>query len=147
MGRCHLDSPDLDLIALGLAEVPEESIISNYFTHKNLKPNIEQISPMEVEEPLLDHPWVETVVCFSVPSKVYGEEVGCAVIISSLAPENVDIIEVKKELKNFLRVRGLPPLKWPTKWKLLTSETNLPKTKTKKIIRIGTCETPKLLYL
>ncbi len=99
---------------------------------------------MEVEEHLLEHPWIETVVCFSVPSRIYGEEVGCAIILSSSAPE-IDIADIKKELKAFLREQGLPPLKWPTRWKRLASETELPQTKTKKFIRVGTYKTYQML--
>ena len=91
---------------------------------------------MEVEEPLLDHPWVNIVVCFSVPSRIYGEEVGCVVALSDHAPKDADEKAVIKELKEFLRLEGLAPLKWPTKW-ILVEESELPKTKSKKFIRVG----------
>jgi len=101
-----------------------------------IKKGGEQITPMEVEEPLLDHPWVKLVVCFSVPSRIYGEEVGCAVVLSDHAPKDADEKTVVKELKEFLRLEGLAPLKWPTKW-ILVEESELPKTKSKKFIRVG----------
>ena len=44
------------------------------------------MSPFEIEEPLKSHPWIETSVCFAVPSKLYGEEVGCALVLSSSCP-------------------------------------------------------------
>ena len=91
---------------------------------------------MEVEEPLLAHPWANIVVCFSVSSRMYGEEVGCAVVLSDDAPKYVDKKTVIKELKDFLRLKGLAPLKWPTKW-ILVEESELPKTKSKKFIRVG----------
>jgi len=102
-----------------------------------IKKGGEQITPMEVEEPLLDHPWVKIVVCFSVPSRIYGEEVGCAIVLSPDASEDTDSKIITKELKAFLRIRALPPLKWPTKWKILKDETDLPKTKSNKFIRVG----------
>jgi len=91
---------------------------------------------MEVEEPLIDHPWIHLVVCFSVPSRIYGEEVECAIVLSDAAPKEEDERTVAKELKEFLCIRGLPPLKWPTKW-ILVDEADLPKTKSKKFIRVG----------
>jgi len=101
-----------------------------------IKKGGEQITPMEVEEPLIDHPWVRVLICFSVPSRIYGEEVGCAVVLSDNAPKDVDEKRVAKELKESLRIKGLAPLKWPTKW-ILVDELELPKTKSKKFIRVG----------
>jgi len=101
-----------------------------------IKKGGEQVSPYEVEEPLLDHPWVQTAVCFAVRSKMYGEEVGCAIILSPKAPENLEIRELTKVLRNWLRDAQLAPVKWPTKLKICTDD-ELPKTKTKKYIRIG----------
>ena len=51
-----------------------------------IKKGGEQVSPFEIEEPLKSHPWIETSVCFAVPSKLYGEEVGCALVLSSSCP-------------------------------------------------------------
>ena len=51
-----------------------------------IKKGGEQVSPFEIEEPLKSHPWIETSICFAVPSKLYGEEVGCALVLSSSCP-------------------------------------------------------------
>jgi len=104
-----------------------------------IKKGGEQVSPYEVEEPLLEHPWVQTPVCFAVLSKMYGEEVGCALVLSPEAPENVEIREITKVMRSWLKEVQLAPSKWPTKWIICTHD-ELPKTKTKKFIRIGMAE-------
>jgi len=101
-----------------------------------IKKGGEQVSPFEVEEPLLSHPWVQTPVCFAVQNKMYGEEVGCALVLSSEAPDNLEIREITKIMQKLLKDAQLAPLKWPTKWIVVTDD-QLPKTKTKKYIRIG----------
>lgn len=104
-----------------------------------IKKGGEQISPFEIEEPMLDHPWVEVAVCFSVPSKLYGEEVGLAIVLSDEAPFTAKQTEVSKVLRSFLKMRNVNPKKWPTKWKIVTDD-ELPKTKSKKYIRVGLAE-------
>lgn len=101
-----------------------------------IKKGGEQVSPFEIEEPLIDHPWIEVALCFSVPSKLYGEEVGLALVLSSFAPMKVSTEEVVKEMRKFLNNRDINPLKWPTKWRVV-SDDDLPKTKSKKYIRVG----------
>ena len=101
-----------------------------------IKKGGEQVSPFEVEEPLLTHPWVKTPVCFAVPSKLYGEEVGCALVLSSQAPHNVEQREVIVAMRGWLKEAKLASVKWPTKW-VICADSDLPKTKTKKYIRIG----------
>jgi acyl-CoA synthetase (AMP-forming)/AMP-acid ligase II/peptidoglycan/LPS O-acetylase OafA/YrhL len=101
-----------------------------------IKKGGEQVSPFEVEEPLLSHQWVKLPICFSVPSKLYGEEVGCALVLSKLAPENVELRDVIMEMRSWLKDAKLAPSKWPTKWKIVL-DSDLPKTATKKYIRIG----------
>ncbi len=90
----------------------------------------------KVEEQLLDHPWVRLAVCFSVPSKVYGEEVGCAIVLTADAPENIHNNEVIKSLRKWMKDKLFSPNKWPTKW-WIGPEEELPKTNTKKFIRVG----------
>jgi len=101
-----------------------------------IKKGGEQVSPFEVEEPLLTHPWVQIPICFSVPSKLYGEEVGCALVLSSNAPQKVETREVIVAMRAWLKEAKLAPVKWPTKW-VICADSELPKTKTKKYIRIG----------
>jgi len=104
-----------------------------------IKKGGEQVSPYEVEEALLDHPWVQTPVCFSVPSAQFGEEVGCAIVLSSEAPPGIPDNEVIKSLRRFMKDQKFAPIKWPTKWWFGPDE-ELPKTKTKKYIRVGLAE-------
>jgi len=101
-----------------------------------IKKGGEQVSPFEIEEPIIDHPWIEVSVCFAVPSKIYGEEVGLALVLSSAAPAEVERNEVIKQMREFLKMKDVSPLKWPTKWKIVDDD-ELPKTKSKKYIRVG----------
>lgn len=39
-------------------------------------------------------------------------------------------------MRDFLKMRNVSPMKWPTKWKVVADE-ELPKTKSKKYIRVG----------
>ncbi|WP_026190822.1 AMP-binding protein [Methylobacterium sp. WSM2598] len=96
----------------------------------------EQVSPFDVEAVLSRHPWVGTAVCFPVPSDLYGEEVGCAVVLASSAPGNITQAEAIRELREFLRSNALAVFKYPTRWKLV-EEHQLPRTTTQKYIRNG----------
>ena len=96
----------------------------------------EQISPFESEETLLHHPWVDVAVCFAVPSQVYGEEAGVAIVLSPHTPNKVSADELVKEMRLLLKKKDVNPLKWPTKWKIVEDD-ELPKTKTNKYIRVG----------
>ncbi|KDB08851.1 Long-chain-fatty-acid--CoA ligase [Burkholderia sp. lig30] len=99
----------------------------------------EQISPFEIENILARHPWVGTPVCFPVPSDVYGEEVGCALVLKSSATLRVTDQDATKEVREFLRKEGLAPHKLPAFIKLVQDE-DLPKTSSRKYIRNGLAE-------
>lgn len=101
-----------------------------------IKKGGEQVSPYEVEAELLSHPWVRLPVCFSVPSKVYGEEVGCAIVLNDDAPPGASEGDIVKSLRKWMKEKKFAPVKWPTKWWFGPDE-DLPKTKTKKYIRVG----------
>mmetsp|Transcript_4011 Transcript_4011/g.6002 ORF Transcript_4011/g.6002 Transcript_4011/m.6002 type:complete len:875 (-) Transcript_4011:291-2915(-) len=101
-----------------------------------IKKGGEQVSPFEVEEILLKHPWIRTPVCFAVPSKLYSEEVGCALVLSPKAPPEVRERDVVSTMRAWLKEAKLPPMKWPTKW-IIVNDEDLPKTKTKKYVRTG----------
>jgi hypothetical protein len=90
----------------------------------------------QVEAELLSHPWVRLPVCFSVPSKVYGEEVGCAIVLNDDAPPGASEGDIVKSLRKWMKEKKFAPVKWPTKWWFGPDE-DLPKTKTKKYIRVG----------
>ena len=86
-------------------------------THSSIrliKKGGEQVSPFEVEEPLLDHPWIQTPVCFAVPSAMYGEEVGCALVLDPLCPVSKGdpdaVSKVSKELRMWLKEAKTAPV-------------------------------------
>jgi len=101
-----------------------------------IKKGGEQVSPFEVEEALITHAWVELAICFAVSSKLYGEEVGCALVLSSSAPTDTTTQDVLIKMREELWINDLCPSKWPSKWVIVEDE-DLPKTKSKKYIRIG----------
>ena len=78
-----------------------------------IKKGGEQVSPYEVEEPLTKHPWVRVAICFAVTSKVYGEEVGCAIVLSPDAPAGVELRAVMTELRAWLKDQQLAPYVFP----------------------------------
>ena len=84
----------------------------------------------------MTHPFVQTPICFSVPSKLYGEEVGCALVLSMHAPPDASQKEIISAMRAWLKEAKLTPVKWPTKW-IIVNDEDLPKTKTKKYIRVG----------
>lgn len=108
-----------------------------------IKKGGEQIAPAEVEELLTQHPWVNTAVCFSVPSDQYGEEVGCALVLESSFASKVSHRDVVKEMRKFLMEKGLAPYKFPTFLKLVADD-ELPKTASRKYIRNGLAEILKV---
>ena len=99
----------------------------------------EQIAPAEIENLLTQHSWVNTAVCFSIPSDIYGEEVGCALVLESSYSDMASHQEVMREMRGLLREKGLAPYKVPTFWKVVAQE-ELPKTASKKYIRKGLSE-------
>lgn len=99
----------------------------------------EQVAPAEVEDLLTQHPWINTAVCFSVPSDLYGEEVGCALVLESSFSDQVTHQEVVREMRELLRQKGLASYKSPTFWKLVANE-DLPRTASRKYIRNGLAE-------
>ncbi|WP_130930816.1 AMP-binding protein [Pseudomonas sp. Sample_24] len=103
----------------------------------------EQISPFEVESALTQHPWVNTAVCFPVPSDLYGEEVGCALVLESTISAQVTHHNAVKEMTAFLRTTGLARYKSPKYLKLVADE-ELPKTASRKYIRNGLAQVLQL---
>ncbi|MHB9105596.1 MAG: AMP-binding protein [Armatimonadota bacterium] len=90
----------------------------------------ENISPLEIDEALLDHPAVAQAVAFAVPHPLLGEETAAAVV---LRPEET---ATERELRAFLASR-LADYKVPRKFIFLTE---IPKGPTGKIQRIGLAE-------
>lgn len=95
-----------------------------------------KISPFQVEEILQQHNWVEKAVCFGVPSSLYGEVVGAAIILAHGCPPAITESELSSEMQRWMKSLNFDKLKWPTKYKIVL-DTDLPKTNTKKYIRVG----------
>jgi acyl-CoA synthetase (AMP-forming)/AMP-acid ligase II len=87
----------------------------------------EKVSPYEVEDVLLQHPAVAQAVCFAVPDRSLGEEVGAAVVPSAAREL------VTAELRRFASDR-LARYKVPREIVVLDE---LPKGPTGKLQRIG----------
>ncbi len=87
----------------------------------------EKISPLEVDEVLMDHPAVQQVVTFAVPHDKLGEEVAAAVVLR----EGRSATE--RELRDFAAGR-LADFKVPRKIVLVAE---IPKGATGKLQRIG----------
>jgi acyl-CoA synthetase (AMP-forming)/AMP-acid ligase II len=87
----------------------------------------EKVSPLEVDEVLMDHPAVAQVVTFAIPHDKLGEEVGAAVVLreGQAATEG--------EIRDFARQR-LAEFKVPRKVVVLPE---IPKGATGKLQRIG----------
>ena len=87
----------------------------------------EKVSPLEVDEVLMDHPAVQQVVTFAVPHDKLGEEVAAAVVLR----EGASLTE--QELRDFARAR-LADFKVPRRVFVLDE---IPKGATGKLQRIG----------
>jgi acyl-CoA synthetase (AMP-forming)/AMP-acid ligase II len=87
----------------------------------------EKVSPLEVDEVLMDHPAVQQVVTFAVPHAKLGEEVGAAVVLR----EGMACTE--HELREFARQK-LSDFKVPRHVVFLAE---IPKGATGKLQRIG----------
>jgi acyl-CoA synthetase (AMP-forming)/AMP-acid ligase II len=87
----------------------------------------EKISPVEVDEVLMDHPAVMQVVTFAVPHDKLGEEVGAAVVLR----EGMTVTD--QEIRAFAAIR-LADFKVPRKIVILAE---IPKGATGKLQRIG----------
>jgi oxalate---CoA ligase len=90
----------------------------------------EKVSPLEVDEVLMDHPAVQQVVTFALPHPKLGEEVASAVVLR----ENARLTE--HELRDFARAR-LAEFKVPRK---VVFVEEIPKGATGKLQRIGLAE-------
>ncbi len=73
-------------------------------------------------------------MCFAVPSELYGEEVGCALILDPSYSEQFSDQEIVREFRTYLREQGLASFKFPTCWKLALDE-EIPRTASRKIVR------------
>jgi oxalate---CoA ligase len=90
----------------------------------------EKVSPLEVDDVLMDHPAVQQVVTFALPHPMLGEEVASAVVLR----ENAHLTEY--ELRDYARAR-LAEFKVPRK---VVFVEEIPKGATGKLQRIGLAE-------
>ena len=90
----------------------------------------EKISPLEVDNRLMEHPAVKQVVTFAMPSRLFGEDVAAAVVLHEGA--SVDVTA----LRNFVAER-LSAFKVPQQIVFLEE---IPKGATGKLQRIGLAE-------
>lgn len=90
----------------------------------------EKISPLEVDDVLLDHPAVGQVVTFAVPHPKLGEEVAAAVVLSEGAEAS------EKDIRSFAASR-MADFKVPRKVIIMDE---IPKGATGKMQRIGLAE-------
>ena len=90
----------------------------------------EKISPLEVDEVLMDHPGIVQVVTFAVPHEKLGEDVAAAVVLE----ENLGLTE--SDLRAFAAER-MVDFKVPKKIVILSE---IPKGATGKLQRIGLAE-------
>jgi oxalate---CoA ligase len=87
----------------------------------------EKISPIEVDEVLMDHPSVAQVVCFAVPHDKLGEDVAVCVVLRE------GMAATERELRDHCAKR-LADFKVPRKVLMVTE---IPKGATGKLQRIG----------
>jgi acyl-CoA synthetase (AMP-forming)/AMP-acid ligase II len=90
----------------------------------------EKVSPLEVDEVIMDHPSVAQCVTFAMPHKSLGEEVAAAIVLR----EGHEATEA--EIRKFLQSR-LADFKIPRKVVILDE---IPKGATGKLQRIGLAE-------
>ena len=90
----------------------------------------EKISPLEVDNVLMEHPAVQQVVTFAVADKLLGEEVGAAVVLADGASLS------EAELKDYAN-QQLAKFKVPRHIRFLDE---IPKGATGKLQRIGLAE-------
>merc|ERR1712232_278404 len=98
----------------------------------------EQVSPIEVEAVLDEMPEVQKAIVFSVPSALWGEEVGCAYQLHGGAPKDKEAEKAfVTSMKVFCKENGVAGYKVPA-YNVLPAK--LPMTQTKKYIRVGLSE-------
>ena len=90
----------------------------------------EKVSPLEVDEIVMDHPAVQQVVTFAIPHDKLGEEVGAAIVLRE------GMAATEREIRDFAATR-LADFKVPRKIVFLAE---IPKGATGKLQRIGLAE-------
>lgn len=97
----------------------------------------EQVSPYEIEEILAESSLIDAAVAFAVPSALWGEEVGVAIVPTQ--PEKISRDDKKawaRVVRDACNECDLSPHKIPTHV-VVVDDSQLPKTKTRKYIRLN----------
>lgn len=107
-----------------------------------IKKGGEQVSPFEVEEALSKVcPFIKTILCFGVPSTLWGEQVGVAIVLNNpnLDPYSTNGIKANTRLfREILRKESeLNKAKYPDHVIVLKSESELVNNAAGKFVRIG----------
>ena len=95
----------------------------------------EQVSPYEVEDACYRYTAIQTCIVFAVPSPVWGEQVGAAIVLQESHVEK-DEATIRRQLYDSLRKSGLERHKYP-EILLIVEKHRLLKTRSNKYIRIG----------
>jgi acyl-CoA synthetase (AMP-forming)/AMP-acid ligase II len=95
----------------------------------------EKVSPLEVDEVLMEHPAVQQVVTFAMPHEKLGEEVAAAVVLRE------GKVATERELRDFAAAR-LADFKVPRK---VVVVSEIPKGATGKLQRMGLAQKLGLL--
>lgn len=53
-----------------------------------------KIAAREIEEALLEHPWVAEAAVFGVPDETWGQRIAAAVVLTASAPDDADLLGV-----------------------------------------------------
>jgi acyl-CoA synthetase (AMP-forming)/AMP-acid ligase II/acyl carrier protein/acetyltransferase-like isoleucine patch superfamily enzyme len=91
----------------------------------------ETISPFEIEEALIQHPFIQEACVFSVPHSHYQETIGAVIVMKPKHPR-MDLSQLHEHLEKHLQRS-----KWP---QVLVYMDGLPKNNTNKILRIKLSE-------
>lgn len=90
----------------------------------------EKISPLEIDEVLMDYPGVEQVVTFALPHAMLGEDVAAAIVLRA------GVTATEREIRNFVAAR-VASFKVP---RTIVFLGEIPKGPTGKLQRIGLAE-------
>ncbi|MGB0465844.1 MAG: AMP-binding protein, partial [Candidatus Puniceispirillaceae bacterium] len=90
----------------------------------------EKISPLEVDNVLMEHPAIQQVVSFAVQDKMLGEEIAAAIVLADGA--SLSESELKTYAQQYLAKFKIP--------KIITFVDEIPKGATGKLQRIGLAE-------
>lgn len=95
----------------------------------------EQVSPYEVEDACYKYKAIDICVVFAVPSPIWGEQVGAALVLNKSHAKNAEPT-IRRELYSELRKAGLERHKFP-EILAIVDKSKLLRTRSNKYIRIG----------